>query len=47
VADALEEALGHEVSARAKGERIVAELSFDDVRQAHALARRLRKHTGS
>jgi ParB family chromosome partitioning protein len=42
-ADALEEALGHEVSARAKGEGIVAELRFDDVREAHALARRLRK----
>ena len=44
-ADALEEALGHEVSARAKGESIVAELRFDDVREAHALARRLRKRT--
>jgi len=43
VAEALEEAIGHEVRARAKGERIVAELSFDDVRDAHALARRLRK----
>ena len=42
-ADALEEALGHEVSTRAKGEVIVAELRFDDVREAHALARRLRK----
>jgi ParB family transcriptional regulator, chromosome partitioning protein len=42
-AEALEEALGHEVSARAKGETIVAELRFDDVRDAHALARRLRK----
>ena len=43
VADALEEAIGHEVSARPKGEGIVAELRFDDVREAHALARRLRK----
>lgn len=43
VADALEEAIGHEVNARAKGEGIVAELRFDDVREAHALARRLRK----
>ena len=43
-ADALEEALGHEVSTRAKGEGIVAELRFDDVREAHVLARRLRKH---
>jgi ParB family transcriptional regulator, chromosome partitioning protein len=42
-ADALEEALGHEVSARAKGDAIVAELRFEDVREAHALARRLRK----
>ena len=47
VADALEEALGHEVSTRAKGESIVAELRFDDLRQAHALARRLRKGAGS
>ena len=45
VADALEEALGHEVTTRAKGEGIVAELSFDDVRDAHALARRLRKRS--
>jgi ParB family chromosome partitioning protein len=44
-ADALEEALGHEVSTRAKGESIVAELRFDDVGEAHALARRLRKRT--
>ena len=43
VADALEEAIGHEVSARAKGEGIAVELRFDDVREAHALARRLRK----
>jgi ParB family chromosome partitioning protein len=45
-ADALEEALGHEVTTRAKGEGIVAELRFDDVRDAHALARRLRKQAG-
>ena len=44
-ADALEEALGHEVATRAKGDGIVAELRFDDVSQAHALARRLRKRT--
>jgi ParB family chromosome partitioning protein len=43
VADALEEAIGHEVTTRAKGEGIVAELRFDDAREAHALARRLRK----
>jgi ParB family chromosome partitioning protein len=42
-AEALEEALGHEVSTRAKGDGIVAELRFDDVREAHALARRLRR----
>jgi ParB family chromosome partitioning protein len=46
VADALEEALGHEVVARAKKDGIVAELSFADVGEAHALARRLRKRTG-
>jgi ParB family transcriptional regulator, chromosome partitioning protein len=46
VADALEEALGHEVVARAKKDGIVAELSFGDVGEAHALARRLRKRTG-
>jgi ParB family transcriptional regulator, chromosome partitioning protein len=45
VADALEEALGHEVSARAKGEGIAVELRFDDVSQAHALARRIRKRS--
>ena len=42
-ADALEAALGHEVTARAKGDGIVVELRFDDVGEAHALARRLRK----
>lgn len=44
-AEALEEALGHEVTGRVKGEGIVAELRFDDVRDAHALARRLRKRS--
>jgi ParB family transcriptional regulator, chromosome partitioning protein len=39
VADALEEALGHEVSARAKGEGIAVELRFDDVDEARAFAR--------
>jgi len=43
VADALEEAFGHEVTARAKGEGIAVELRFDDVGEAHALARRLRR----
>jgi ParB family transcriptional regulator, chromosome partitioning protein len=46
VADALEEALGHEVSAHAKGEGIAVEMRFADVREAHALARKLRKRTG-
>jgi len=46
VADALEEALGHEVSARAKGEGIAVEMRFADVREAHALARKLRKRSG-
>jgi ParB family chromosome partitioning protein len=44
-ADALEEALGHEVTTRARGDGIVAELPFDDVSQVHALARRLRKRS--
>ena len=44
-ADALEEAIGHEVTTRSKGEGIVAELRFADVRDAHALARRLRKRS--
>ena len=47
VADALEEALGHEVTTREKGDAIVAELRFADVREAHALARQLRKRAGS
>jgi ParB family chromosome partitioning protein len=45
VAEALEEAIGHEVTARSKGESILAELRFDDIREAHALARRLRKRS--
>jgi ParB family transcriptional regulator, chromosome partitioning protein len=45
VADALEEAIGHEVTAREKGEGIAVELRFDDVGEAHALARRLRKRS--
>lgn len=43
VADAMEEALGYEASARAKGDGIVIELRFEDVGEAHALARRLRR----
>ena len=45
VADALEEAIGHEVTAREKGEGIAVELRFNDVREAHALARQLRKRS--
>jgi len=41
--DALEAALGHEVSVRAKGGGIAVELRFDDLDEAHALARALRK----
>ncbi|HET6570105.1 MAG TPA: ParB/RepB/Spo0J family partition protein [Solirubrobacterales bacterium] len=43
VADAMEEALGYEANARAKGDGIVVELRFEDVGEAHALARRLRR----
>jgi ParB family chromosome partitioning protein len=46
VADALEEALGYEVSTRAKGDDIVAELRFGDVGEAHTFARRLRNRSG-
>jgi ParB family chromosome partitioning protein len=38
---ALESALGHEVRLRAKGGEIVAELRFDDIAEANALARAL------
>jgi ParB family chromosome partitioning protein len=41
--DALEAALGHEVVVRAKGDGLVAELRFDDLDEAQALARGLRK----
>ncbi len=44
--DALEVALGHEVSVRAKGEGIAVELRFDDLDEAHALARGLRRRAG-
>jgi ParB family chromosome partitioning protein len=43
VGDALESALGREVSVRTKGGGIAVELHFGDVEEAHALARRLRK----
>jgi ParB family chromosome partitioning protein len=41
--DALEAALGHEVTVRAKGDGVVAELRFDDLAEAEKLARALRK----
>jgi ParB family chromosome partitioning protein len=41
--DALEAALGHEVVVRTKGDGVVAELRFDDLEEAQALARTLRK----
>ena len=41
--DALESALGHEVALRARGAAIVAELRFDDLQEAHELARELRR----
>jgi ParB family chromosome partitioning protein len=44
-ADALETALGHEVTVRAKGDGFAVELRFDDVAEAHALARELRRRT--
>jgi ParB family chromosome partitioning protein len=43
--DALEAALGHEVVVRAKGKGIAAELRFDDIDEARALARALSKRT--
>jgi ParB family transcriptional regulator, chromosome partitioning protein len=44
--DALEAALGHEVSVRNKGNGVSAELRFGDLDEAHALARSLRKRAG-
>jgi ParB family chromosome partitioning protein len=41
--DALETALGHEVVVRTRGDLVVAELRFDDLAEAEALARALRK----
>jgi ParB family transcriptional regulator, chromosome partitioning protein len=41
--DALESALGREVAVRARGNGIVAELRFDNVQEAHELARELRR----
>jgi ParB family transcriptional regulator, chromosome partitioning protein len=45
-ADALEKALGHEVAVRVKGAGLAAELRFDDLDEAHALARALRRRAG-
>jgi ParB family chromosome partitioning protein len=42
-ADALEAALGREVNVRARGTGIQVELRFDDLHEAHELARRLRR----
>ena len=44
-ADALEAALGHEVTVRPKGEAIAVELRFDDLDEALALARDLRSRS--
>ncbi len=44
--DALEAALGHEVSVRAAGDGFAVEIRFDDVAEAHALARALRRRAG-
>jgi ParB family chromosome partitioning protein len=43
--DALEAAFGHEVVVRARGNGVVAELRFDDLDEARALARGLRKRS--
>ena len=45
VADKLEAALGHEVRVRPKGDGLAAELRFDDVDEAKALARSLRRRS--
>ncbi|HEX2707519.1 MAG TPA: ParB/RepB/Spo0J family partition protein [Solirubrobacterales bacterium] len=44
--DALEAALGHEVTVRPKGDGFAVELRFDDVADAHALARALHRRAG-
>ena len=41
--DALEAALGHEVNVKARGNSVVVELRFDDLREANELARELRR----
>ncbi|MFN8216669.1 MAG: ParB/RepB/Spo0J family partition protein [Solirubrobacterales bacterium] len=42
----LESALGHEVKVRPRKDGFAVELHFNDVSEAHALARALRKHRG-
>ncbi|MBA3866192.1 MAG: ParB/RepB/Spo0J family partition protein [Solirubrobacterales bacterium] len=44
--DALEAALGHEVAVRPRADGFAVELRFDDVAEAHALARQLRRRAG-
>jgi ParB family transcriptional regulator, chromosome partitioning protein len=44
--DVFEQALGHEVSVRGKGGGVAVELRFDDLDEALALARGLRKRAG-
>jgi ParB family chromosome partitioning protein len=46
VAEELESAFGHEVRVRPKGDGIAAELRFEDVAEAQALARSLRRRAG-
>lgn len=46
VGDALETALGHEVTVRPRRDGFAVELQFDDVAEAHALARALRRKAG-
>jgi ParB family chromosome partitioning protein len=43
VGDALEVALGHEVTVRPRKDGFAVEMHFDDVAEAHALARELRR----
>lgn len=44
--DALETALGHEVKVKRRSDGFAVEIRFGDVGEAHALARRLRRHGG-
>lgn len=43
VGDDFEAALGHEVAVRIRGDEVAVEMRFDDLEEARALARRLRK----